>query len=309
MNKITYWLRKTGMLRTSSYKVSGDAQKLNKVVASDGGMIQSQKDIDKQYEEKKSEKENVEQKNNQISGENDNQSKKKSKSKILFWIFLIIGVILAILMMLTSGFSGWFIIGLVLWGWFLRSIWMKTIFGTLVVWKGILICIGLIIVSFALIDLALPASEEVQKEHEKAMTQFEDKKQNEEKSVVKEDIKMDQISQFLTELKKGTEIDFGKITSDDNALWTSTNIALVPTNAKIMTVKSTSKKDWNEIETYFKDMNGHHGTIGFEFVDKSDDKQEGYLFDAGKYPHMMCIMTKTNKEIRVSCGWGPGGGN
>lgn len=51
MNKITYWMRKVGMLRTSSYKVSGDADKLNEMNASDGGMIQSQEEIDEKYQE------------------------------------------------------------------------------------------------------------------------------------------------------------------------------------------------------------------------------------------------------------------
>lgn len=51
MNKITYWMRKVGMLRTSSYKVSGDAEKLNEIQANDGGMLQSQKDIDEKYGE------------------------------------------------------------------------------------------------------------------------------------------------------------------------------------------------------------------------------------------------------------------
>ncbi|MEA3323302.1 MAG: hypothetical protein U9Q12_03695 [Patescibacteria group bacterium] len=51
MNKITYWMRKMGMLRTSSYKVSGDAEKLNEIQANDGEMLQSQKGIDEKYGE------------------------------------------------------------------------------------------------------------------------------------------------------------------------------------------------------------------------------------------------------------------
>jgi len=51
MNKITYWMRKMGMLRTSSYKVSGDAKKLNEIQANDGEMLQSQKEIDEKYSE------------------------------------------------------------------------------------------------------------------------------------------------------------------------------------------------------------------------------------------------------------------
>jgi len=57
MSKITYWMRKLGMLRTSSYKVSGDVEKLNDVHASDGGMIQGQKEIDDQYKAQNERKE------------------------------------------------------------------------------------------------------------------------------------------------------------------------------------------------------------------------------------------------------------
>ncbi len=63
MNKITYWMRKVGMLRTSSYKVSGEAEKLNEVQASDGGMLQSQKDIDEKYKEQNEGEKNSEDQN------------------------------------------------------------------------------------------------------------------------------------------------------------------------------------------------------------------------------------------------------
>jgi len=57
MKKLLYWLRKLGILRTSSYKVKGDANELNKVEASDGGMIQSQKEIDEKYKPENTQKE------------------------------------------------------------------------------------------------------------------------------------------------------------------------------------------------------------------------------------------------------------
>lgn len=52
MGKITYWMKKLGMLRTSTYAVKGDAEKLNEMTATDGGMVQSQKNIDNQQKEK-----------------------------------------------------------------------------------------------------------------------------------------------------------------------------------------------------------------------------------------------------------------
>jgi len=50
MGKITHWLKKSGMFRTSSYAVKGDAEKLNEVTATDGGMLQNQKEIDEAEE-------------------------------------------------------------------------------------------------------------------------------------------------------------------------------------------------------------------------------------------------------------------
>ena len=57
MKKLLYWLRKLGLLRTASYKVKGDAAKLNEVTASQGGMFQTQKEIDEKYGSQKKESE------------------------------------------------------------------------------------------------------------------------------------------------------------------------------------------------------------------------------------------------------------
>jgi len=48
MEKITYWLRKLGILRTSTY-TARNAEELNEVTANDGEMIQTQKEIDEKY--------------------------------------------------------------------------------------------------------------------------------------------------------------------------------------------------------------------------------------------------------------------
>jgi len=58
MGKVTYWMRKLGMLRTSSYSVKGGADKMNEITASDGGMIQSEKDIDEAEKKKQEDKNN-----------------------------------------------------------------------------------------------------------------------------------------------------------------------------------------------------------------------------------------------------------
>jgi len=48
MEKITYWLRKLGILRTSAYTAK-NAEELNEATANDGGMVQTQKEIDEKY--------------------------------------------------------------------------------------------------------------------------------------------------------------------------------------------------------------------------------------------------------------------
>ncbi len=51
MGKITYWLRKLGILRTANYTAKNN-EELNDAVATDGGMVQSQKEIDEKYKPK-----------------------------------------------------------------------------------------------------------------------------------------------------------------------------------------------------------------------------------------------------------------
>ena len=48
--KIAYWLRKVGILRTASYKAT-NAEELNEATASDGGIVQTQKEIDENYKQ------------------------------------------------------------------------------------------------------------------------------------------------------------------------------------------------------------------------------------------------------------------
>jgi hypothetical protein len=48
IKKITYWMRKLGMLRTGTV-VARNSKELNDMIATEGGMIQSQKEIDERY--------------------------------------------------------------------------------------------------------------------------------------------------------------------------------------------------------------------------------------------------------------------
>lgn len=55
MDKIIFWLKKLGILRTSVCKAK-NADELNTMTATDGGMIQSQQQINAEYAQKQLEK-------------------------------------------------------------------------------------------------------------------------------------------------------------------------------------------------------------------------------------------------------------
>lgn len=104
MEKIIYWLKKVGILRSASYKVKGDAKQLVEMDATDGGMIQSQEKIDKEYTEN--------------MGEKLSKTNERRNSKVLFWIFLFLAVIFLIAY-LGSEFSFGSFVVLIFWAIFL----------------------------------------------------------------------------------------------------------------------------------------------------------------------------------------------
>jgi len=73
MGKITYWLRKLGILRTSSY-VAKNVDELNEAVGTDGGMVQSQKEIDEKYKPEKSSSSKEQSSAKEQSSSDDNNS-------------------------------------------------------------------------------------------------------------------------------------------------------------------------------------------------------------------------------------------
>jgi hypothetical protein len=50
--KITYWLRKLGILRTN-FTIAKNNKELNELSATNDGIIQSQKEIDQKYKPRK----------------------------------------------------------------------------------------------------------------------------------------------------------------------------------------------------------------------------------------------------------------
>jgi membrane protein implicated in regulation of membrane protease activity len=115
MDKFVYWLKKIGMFRSASYSVKGDASNLVEMNAKDGGMIQSQREIDAEYAKKKREK---------SSGKDEESSEKKGdkKIRILFWIFAVLAL-LFLIAFLGDGLSFGSLIVMAIWIAFLIYLW------------------------------------------------------------------------------------------------------------------------------------------------------------------------------------------
>lgn len=147
MEKVKYWLTKLGILRSSSYSVKGDASKLNEVEATDGGMIQSQKEIDNAHAAKQG--------TNNAPGSNDQQGDKKKDEKkpsglgikITFWIFVALGL-LCLLIFWSSGWTVWTFLGLVLWVIFLLHMHRRIKSGTASMTFFIVAGVILVVMSF-----------------------------------------------------------------------------------------------------------------------------------------------------------------
>lgn len=309
------------MLRTSTYSVKGDAEKLNEMTASDGGMIQSQKDIDKKYSEKKMSDASSEEK----APENNEQQTppdEKKKGKATFWIFVVLGVLMA-LIFITTGFSVWFLLAIIMWFFFLRYTW-KTLGAAFSFGKVIGFGIGVILVSFIFIDAALPSAEEAREEYDETMAAFDESKTNDNTKMSPEDMaqagekikddttdSVDTISAFLMELEKETDIDFGPI-NPDKVTWSAGDIALGLTDGRSFGAENLDAKDFDAIEKFFLvDYNSNTGGLGFEFVPPAGTQSAGFVVgEQGKYQGLMCVMgAMENDGIFVGCGWGPGGPN
>lgn len=115
MEKLIYFFKKIGMFRSASYSVKGDASKLVEMNAKDGGMIQSQKEIDAEYAKKKEEN---------LTGKNEEPSEKKQtkKTRVLFWIFAVLAF-LFLIAFLGDGFSFKSFIIMAIWIVFLICLW------------------------------------------------------------------------------------------------------------------------------------------------------------------------------------------
>ena len=233
-----------------------------------------------------------------VNNQSLSDDSKTSSSKVLFWVFTVIASIICALIVMT-GFSMWIFIAVGLWAWFLRSVWNKTKIGALVIGKSVVIGIVLIIVSLFFLSATskkdMHKTEDVETKQESVKTQQATKE-------------VDKISQFLLSLQQETDIDFEQVEDAAKIVWTNGGPGLGLQDGKKIKTVDTSTKSWKLIKQYFEDRDGTHGTVGMVFVNEGADNQDGYYFQGGEYKMLMCVLTQSNEETNVSCGWGPGGG-
>ncbi len=294
LKNILYWSRKVGMLRTSSY-IARNAEELNRAVASDGKAIQSQAEIRKRYKESNS--------------KNNNDIKSEKGGALLFWVFAIVGAVLLI-MILLFGFSFPFFVDAVLWcvflWWMRRNIFMRS--------TAVVVSIGIVLVFVSVGALIIVSSDSEQNNGEIAIDSDiinNTSPSNENNLIDAEDKKpKNKISQFLTILGEDIGIEFEVKEEDVDVIWTNGGAGLGLSAGREILVKNSSLKTWNKINKYFQKQGGTTGTYGMEFVSNSANKQSGYYFtkEGNEYYMLMCVLTKMSSNIKIGCGWGPGGG-
>jgi len=289
MDKIAYWLKKLGILRSGSFTVKGDAKKMAEMEVK-SELYQSNKEINKENIEKP-------------KGDQNNTAPKKNENKIgkiFFWIFIAIGGFF-FLAFWGTGWSFWTIVGVLMWGFFLRWIWVHVTSGFLAVGKIIFIGLVIIVCSFI---FATPEEDGmgVNVKLEKNETESSKGQSN---SDLAKGVDNDTVAEFLLDLKKSTKLDFSKIENDELS-WTAERVSLKLQKVKSFTATDLSAKDFDKLQKYFLDSGANTGGIGFTFVPPTGTQSSGFVLKEEKYSGIMCVLMEIKGEgVLIGCGWGP----
>lgn len=288
MEKLIYWLKKAGILRSGVYTAKGDAKK---VVEMDikGELYQSDKEIEKEAQEKS-------------GGDPKKVVSEKSKSKvgkIFFWVFLIIGLFF-LLAFLGKGLTFWVAVGIAMWAYFLWWTWKHIAAGSLALGKMLVFGAVVFVVS---IVIATPEEEgmgvSVDIEKEDAVNNVHD-------AYLEEGVEDDAIVDFLLELKQGTKINFSRIQNDKDIVWPAGDISLALQKGKSFTAEDLSPKDFDKIQEYFLSTGADDGGIGFTFSGFEGKNAAGFALKHDPYKGMMCVLVGIDNDgVLVGCGWGP----
>jgi len=284
MEKVIYWLKKLGIVRTGAYKIKGDGKKMAEMEVK-GELYQSDAEIEKESAKKSQE------------AEIKPVSKKKKNlvGKIIFWIFVAIGVFF-LLAFWATGLTFGIFIGIIAWGFFLRWTWVHITSGLLAIGK--IIVIGLVIIVFSFVvatpeEDGMGVSVEMEKTGEKS------------DSELAKDVKSDTVTKFLLELKKSTKLDLSKIENDELS-WPGKTIQLKLNKVKSFKAKNLSAKDFDKLQKYFLDKDSTDGGLGFTFVPPAGTQSSGFALTEEEYSGMMCVLVAIEDEgVGIGCGWGP----
>lgn len=289
MEKVIYWLKKLGILRMGSFKAKGSAKKMVEMEMK-SELYQSDKEIEKENSKKSKKKQ----------GKKVTKKSKNIIGKIVFWILAVIGFFF-FLAFWGAGWSFWTIVGVLMWGFFLRWTWVHITSGFLALGK--IIFLGAVVVFLSLV-FATPeegTGGDVKKEESKEKSATKDKKD----SGLAKGVKNDTVAKFLLKLKKSTKLDFSKI-EDDELSWTAQNMGLKLQKVKSFTATDLSAKDFDKLQKYFLDSGADTGGIGFTFVPPVGTQSAGFALKEKEYSGMMCVLMGIEDEgVWVGCGWGP----
>lgn len=286
MEKIIYWLKKVGIMRSGVYTAKGDAKKIVEMEV-DSELYQSDKEIEKEHEQKN---------NGKVSNKKDD---KNIAGKITFGIFVVIGLFF-LLAFWGGGWTFWTIIGLIMWSLFLRWMWVHITEGLFAIGK-ILVFGAIVIVA----SLIFASPEENSVENEQNMTKNGSKMSVEsENKYLVEGVENDHIAKFLLILREETGINFSKIQNDD-VVWTG-GPGLQLQKAKSFGAEGLSPQDFDKLEKFFVGMGANDGGLGFTFVPPAGTQSSGFAMADVDNSGMMCVLIGVDNDgVMVGCGWGP----
>jgi len=300
MEKVFYWLKKLGILRSGTFTAKGDAKKMvDMEVKSE--LYQSDKEIGKEAKEKKT----IKKKKKRVS-KNDQKEEEPKKSsgvmgKIIFWILAVIGLFF-LLVFWSVGWSFWTIAGLLMWVFFLRWTWVHVTSGLLALGKIIFLAVLIIFLSLI---FATPKEDGMGANVKVEKSDKTSSKKEDSSSDLAKGVKKDTVAEFLLDLKKDTKLDFSEI-EDKEVIWPAEMISLQLQKAKSFTAEDLSVKEFDKLQKYFLDLGADSGGIGFTFIPPKGTQSAGFVLKGEEYIGMMCVLMGLEKDgVSIGCGWGP----
>lgn len=311
--KILDILRKLGIYRSGSYSGTYKLEDRPVEMMMDN-VYDAKKDLITKEDLKNLKKIMTEEnKKEEVVNKNENVSSSEvsseTKSKIKFWIAVVIA---AFFLLVMSGKTIWFLIGLVMWGvllfWLGRGEGKTASTGVVAGVVG-----GAIFVSLILIGFAEPNSGAVTMDFsvEKNNGVFTKNVSTEKSQMTQEEINVQAIVTLLNSLGGIIKTESTQAVPMASVVWTTANTSLVLEKAFSVTLKGLDEREIKNLQKYFEEnLKATTGGVGFEFVPPVNTLSAGFLISNEQFASLMCVWLVEERgkgEIIVSCGYGPGG--